>query len=137
MITPANSAGGGATVLLAWNNKLVTGEESYRVDVFDSRHGLAQQLTLGKGSASTTIEGLAPGTYTVIVYAKRNGVFEKIAPPVIFTIRGPSSFSVQARIWFTLVLFGLIIGTGSLVLARVRFKKKHPGAPPSKRFLIQ
>lgn len=146
ILPPPSQSGGtgvGATsqneqVRLDWSSVAREGDEGYRVDIFSEDGTLATQYALGKHETEITIGDLAPGTYTAIIYGKQNDLYTKIAPPVIFEIRGPSSFSVAARIWFTIILGGLIIGTGALwmVLRRKR-KMIKPAEPPKRTFLYE
>lgn len=126
------------SIRLDWSALSPQAEEGFRVDVFSKDGILAKQYTLARGSTEITISNLNPGTYKAIVYGKNKGVYTKIAEPVIFEIRGPSSFSVAARIWFTIILGGLILGTGAMVLVARRFRsRKKPEEPPRRTFLYQ
>lgn len=54
----------------------------YRVDVFDKKGNLVETVMVPVGSSSAKISNLEDGEYSVIVYANKGGVFEKIDQPV-------------------------------------------------------
>ena len=106
------------------------------MDVLSESGTLATQFLIPKSETEITIQDLTPGTYTAIVYGKQDEVYTKVAPPVIFEIRGPSSFSIAARIWFTILLAGLILTVGALILlARRRRAARTPKTPTRRTFL--
>ncbi len=76
----AGESGGGYVLLVEWQAP-PDGEPNggYRVDIFDENNNLARQEFLPAGVYRASFDDLPAGNYYAVVYANRDGVFEKIS----------------------------------------------------------
>lgn len=81
----------------------------YRIDIFDDQNLLIRQLRAPGDATSRNVAILPPGDHTVIVYADKDGVFEKVAAASTFTTEKARS----PLFWFW-YLMGVIL---SLLIA--------------------
>ena len=81
----------------------------YRIDIFDEQHRLIRQLRAPSDVTSRNVAILPPGNHEVIVYADRDGVYEKVAAPTSFEAKKARS----PLFWFW-YLMGVIL---SLLIA--------------------
>ena len=75
--------------LVQWNQSSGGGAASdgYRVDIFDQEGNLVKTVNVSASSYNTGSLGLENGDYTVIVYANKDGVFEKIDKPITLEVK--------------------------------------------------
>ncbi len=71
-------ASSGSGAVISWEAPDEEPDNGYRVDIFDEAHRLVQQITVAAGAHEAVLDDLPAGTYTVIVYANRAGVYERI-----------------------------------------------------------
>gem|GEM_PF-2071794 len=89
----------------------------YRIDVFDQEHRLVRQLHAPTDATSRAIAILPAGEYEVIVYADRDGVFEKVAAPTLFEAQ--KARSPLFWFWYLMgVVFSLFIAFAFLFSRR-------------------
>ncbi|MEK7520546.1 MAG: hypothetical protein AAB560_00510 [Patescibacteria group bacterium] len=83
----AGDAGGGSVLVVEWQAP-PDGDPNggYRVDIFDEDNNLARQEFLPAGIYRATFDNLPAGNYYAIVYANRDGVFEKISAAATIVI---------------------------------------------------
>jgi hypothetical protein len=79
----------------------------YRIDIFDENHQLIRQLRAPSGTYNRNVAILPPGTHEVIVYADRDGVYEKVAAPTSFEAEKTRS----PLFWFW-YLIGVVLAVG-------------------------
>lgn len=56
----------------------------YRIDIFDEQHRLIRQLRAPSDATSRNVAILPPGNHEVVVYADKDGLYEKVAAPTSF-----------------------------------------------------
>ncbi len=79
----------------------------YRIDIFDEDHRLIRQLRAPGDATSRNVAVLPAGSHEVIVYADRNGVYEKVGAPTMFEAKKTRS----PLFWFW-YLMGVIFAVG-------------------------
>ncbi|MBI5147888.1 MAG: fibronectin type III domain-containing protein [Parcubacteria group bacterium] len=105
--TIAAADGGSSPVLEVTWQAPPDGEPNggYRVDIFDENNNLTQQKFLPAGVYRATFDDLPAGNYYAIVYANRDGVFEKIsAAATVVIIEAVIKKSHPLRFYLTIAL---------------------------------
>lgn len=114
-------------ISVSWQTPKNEPPNGYRIDIFNGNYKLMDQIISPSDIHSAALSGLAPGNYTIIVYANNNGVFEKIAEPEIIKIPDQSANANANKktygIYFIAVLAIIIAG---LMILFIFYKKKIP-----------
>ena len=101
---------------ISWQAPQNEPSNGYRIDIFNSAHKLADQIIAPSGIHSAALSGLAPGNYTIIVYADNNGVFEKIAEPEIIKIPGSGQTDQVRKKILNLNSYGIYVIAGLIII---------------------
>lgn len=89
----------------------------YRIDIFDQDNRLIRQLKAPADATNRTVAALPSGDHEVIVYADRDGVYEKVASPTSFEAK--KSRSPLFWFWYLMgVILALIIAFAFLFSRR-------------------
>lgn len=132
LISENENNGNEPLISISWQAPQNEPSNGYRIDIFSGNYKLVDQIIAPSGIHSAALSGLAPGNYTIIVYANNNGIFEKIAEPEIVKIPSqPASasesnqiiqkfFNSSYKIYFLIGLIIIITGITALLI----YKKK-------------
>ncbi len=101
----------------------------YRVDIFDANGSLVRSITVT--GTSTYTGPLGDGEYTVIVYSNEDGLYQKVAAPVIVHQRTVSLME-RAIALAPYILGGVgVLVFGTIGMLMLRKKKTPPPAQPT------
>lgn len=108
-------------------------KDGYRVDVFDSQNKLIKTITIPAGTHTATLTGLVQGQHRVIVYAKHDGVYEKVAAPTTITVRTkpPAERLALAAPYILGALVLAIASTVGVLALRKPRAPMPPATPPA------
>lgn len=89
----------------------------YRIDIFDEQNRLIRQLRAPGDATSRNVAILPAGQHTAIVYADRDGVYEKVAAPTVFEAK--KARSPLFWFWYLIaVILALVIAFAFLFSRR-------------------
>lgn len=112
---------------LSWPTPSSTPATQYRIDVFDAQNNLIRSVVVSGDINTLDVTNLPEGEHRIVVYADRDGAFEKIAAPATITVQHPT---LTKRVLSNLpsILMGtLLIGSTLFVIQRLR-TRAHVGA---------
>ncbi len=96
-LAPASATAAGThEVVLTWQAPKEGEPDGYRVDIFNQEKKLAEQNYVAPGVHKLMVRNLSEGDYYAIIYGNRKGIFEKVSPPINFTVGSTTSVRAEA-----------------------------------------
>ena len=111
----------GVAVVIKWQTPAKEPSDGYRVDIFNDKNELVKQISVKAGVHEIKITDLDPGNYRAIIYANNNGIFERVAQEVIFSVPKKYRFFLNPFLYGGFALVALI--AVSIFFLRKKFGK--------------
>lgn len=110
----------GSGAIISWEAPAEEPEGGYRVDVFDEEHRLVAQIAVSAGTHGVNLEDLPSGNYTVIVYANRAGVYERIGAATNLNITKLTFLQRFLYVWYAALIAILAAALAIFLIQRRR-----------------